>query len=92
MFVLVCASASAQFRDEGARGAEDNLLFEPPPHPLNGALTQLGLDENNIGDSGTVAFADAVGKGALPALKELHMSEDAPALKAACDARGIDYY
>ena len=34
-------------------------------------------------------FADAVGNGAPPALEVLEIYGDAPALNAACEARGI---
>ena len=67
---------------------------------INGAManvTFLDLSVNQIGDNGMAAFAQAIkptsegGSGALPALTELYMFEDAPALKAACEARGVSY-
>lgn len=45
------------------------------PQPLFGIalekLTHLSLSSNQIGSDGMVAFAEAVGSGALPQLKEL---------------------
>ena len=66
-----------------------------------GALPQcqdLSLLRNRIGDAGITALAQAItpvsegGSGALPQLKDLHLYEEAPALEAACKARGIAYY
>ena len=59
------------------------------------ALRILGLGNNNIGDVGLQAFADALGKGALASLKTLYVNDgplgtEHPALKVACDARGIN--
>ena len=53
---------------------------------------ELNLSDNQIGDAGVTALAQACAGGALPALTELYMCEDAPALKAACEARGVSYY
>ena len=54
-------------------------------------LKELNLYENQIGDVGMQAFAGAVSKGALASLKILVVdNEEHPALKAACQARGID--
>ena len=51
----------------------------------------LHLYNNKIGDVGLQAFADALGKGALAQLKNLVVDEEEhPALKAACQARGIE--
>ena len=52
----------------------------------------LNLDGNQIGDTGMISLADALGKGALPQLETLYIFQDAPALKAACGARGITFY
>jgi hypothetical protein len=62
-----------------------------------GALPQLRtlwLQENKIGDAGMQAFASACASGALPSLQALVMDDgplgvDHPALKAACQKRGI---
>ena len=60
------------------------------------ALETLDLSVNAIGDAGMSALAKAItpgpnGKGALPALKELLVDNpEHAALKAACQARGID--
>ena len=51
----------------------------------------LGLGGNQIGDAGLTALAKAVESGALAQLKNLLVSdEEHPALKAACQARGIE--
>ena len=52
----------------------------------------LYLDHNKISDAGVTAFAKALESGALPQLKDLSIYQDAPALKAACEARGITFY
>ena len=60
--------------------------------------TYLGLERNQIGDDGISAFAQAIkpvsdgGSGALPQLKGLWLHKEAPALKAACKARGITFH
>ena len=55
----------------------------------------LRLNNNEIGDEGMRSLSDALVKGALVSLKALQMDDgplgsEHPALKAACDARGID--
>ena len=55
----------------------------------------LALHQNQIGDAGLSALAEAVGKGALASLKTLYVDDgplgtEHPALKVACDARGIN--
>ena len=55
------------------------------------ALKLLHLQYNQISDTGISSFADAVSKGALPNLKEIYLFQDAPALEAACKARGIGF-
>ena len=53
----------------------------------------LNLRDNQIGDTGMISLADALGKGALASLETLgvdNLNEEHPALKAACQARGID--
>ena len=51
----------------------------------------LQLAGNQIGDAGLAAFAKAVESGALVSLKTLVVDdEEHPALKAACQARGIE--
>jgi hypothetical protein len=53
----------------------------------------LWLNDNKIGDHGLAALAGALGKGALASLKTLVVElddEEHPALKAACQARGIE--
>ena len=61
---------------------------------VSGALPKLGslvLSYNSIGDVGVTAIATAVGSGALASLKTLVVDdEEHSALKAACQARGID--
>ena len=52
----------------------------------------LDLVSNAIGDTGISSLADALGNGALASLKDLYFHEDAPALKAACQARGITFH
>ena len=37
-------------------------------------MQELYLNNNKIGDPGIIALADALGKGALPALQELSLS------------------
>ena len=54
-------------------------------------LEVLGLNGNSIGDVGLSVLAHAVSNGALPNLKELYLFQDAPALEAACKARGIGF-
>ena len=61
------------------------------------SLKTLSLYGNQIGDTGLSALAKAItpgpsGKGALPQLETLYIFQDAPALKAACGARGITFY
>ena len=51
----------------------------------------LDLDNNEIGDAGLQALADALGKGALASLEILSVDDDEhPALKTACQTRRID--
>ena len=59
-------------------------------------LKHLQLHGNLIGDEGTVAFASAVGSGALKSLKSLqwgcgafHQLESHSRMTAACSSRGI---
>ena len=57
-------------------------------------VTRLYLSHNNFGDAGMTAFALAFGGGGLASLDELHvdwgpLGTEHPALKAACEARGI---
>ena len=52
---------------------------------------KLFLAGNQVGDNGAKALASAVANGALPALQKLIMCKDAPALKAACEARMVEY-
>ena len=55
-------------------------------------LEKLYLGRNKIGDSGVSALADACAKGFMASLKELYVNNAGtkhPALKAACQARGI---
>ena len=55
------------------------------------ALEQLELTSNQIGDDGLSALASACASGALAQLKTLVVDdEEHPALKAACQARGIE--
>ena len=49
----------------------------------------LDLQRNNIGDDGMRSLADAFSKGAMASLQHLFVDYGHPALKAACDARGI---
>ena len=56
------------------------------------ALNTLTLNHNEIGDEGMIKLSDACASGALPQLKELYLYQGAPALRAACEARGITYY
>ena len=51
----------------------------------------LSLMGNQIGDTGVSALASACVGGALPQLKDLWVDGDAPALRAACEVRGITY-
>ena len=61
-------------------------------------LTQeLNLYGNNIGDDGMRYLADAFAKGAMACLTGLSVDDgplgtEHPALKAACEARGIELY
>ena len=60
-------------------------------------LNDLWLNDNQISDAGLSALAKAItpgpsGKGALASLKDLYLFQDAPAVKAACQARGITFY
>ena len=50
----------------------------------------LELGGNKIGDVGVISLAGAM--GALASLKDLRMYKTAPALEAACEARGITYH
>ena len=54
----------------------------------------LSLSENKIGNAGLTALAKAVESGALASLKHLYLYlfQDAPAVKAACQARGITFH
>ena len=64
----------------------------------NGALAscqELNLFNNQIGDIGLSALAKACASGALASLSELYVDDgplgtEHPALKAACEARGIE--
>ena len=61
----------------------------------NGALASLEklyLNNNSIGDDGLKALAEACASGALASLKALYLYQDAPAVKAACQARGITFF
>ena len=55
---------------------------------------ELYLFENQIGDTGVTALAEACARGALPQLKDLYLFifKDAPALKVACEVRGIIFH
>ena len=55
------------------------------------SLWHLDLESNTIGDVGLSALASACASGALPQLEDLWLGQDAPALEAACEARGITY-
>ena len=55
-------------------------------------MQELSLYNNKISDAGLTALAKAVESGALASLKDLYFHEDAPALKAACQARGITFH
>ena len=59
-----------------------------------GALAQctyIDLGANQIGDAGLSALGGALSSGTLASLKTLCVDdEEHPALKAACQARGID--
>ena len=55
----------------------------------------LYLFDNKIGDAGMVALSDSLAMGALASLETLYVDDgpldtDHPALKAACEARGIE--
>ena len=63
----------------------------------------LLIGDNQIEDSGVTALATACAGGALPQLKNLYLynsclftrciaCKEAPALKAACEARGIIFW
>ena len=53
----------------------------------------LGLSNNQIGNAGVTALANACAGGAMASLKELVVDNPQhPALKAACKTRGIDLY
>ena len=53
----------------------------------------LDLGGNKIGNAGITALATSLGSGALASLETLVVDdEEHPALKAACQARGIDLY
>ena len=56
------------------------------------SLEILVLDQNRIGDAGCIALATALGRGAMASLKRLYISQEAPALKAACKVRGILFH
>ena len=61
----------------------------------SGALAscqKLDLSYNQISDAGLTALAGALSRKALASLKDLYCHEDAPALKAACQARGITFH
>ena len=56
---------------------------------------ELSLYGNKIGDAGLTALAEVVESGALASLKTLYVDDgplgtEHPALKVACDARGIN--
>ena len=58
-------------------------------------IQYLDLGSNKIGDTGITALADVLGKGALASLEQLYVDYgplgiEHPALKAACEARGIE--
>ena len=69
------------------------LLTHTRRSPCNTLTVQeLYLHENQIGDAGVIALADACASGSLLALKEIlidakHMRH--PQLVAACQPRGI---
>ena len=51
----------------------------------------LRLEDNKIGDAGLSSFAEAVSKGGLASLGTLIVDNpEHSALKAACEARGIE--
>ena len=57
--------------------------------------TELSLWGNQIGDAGITALADACGSGAMASLMTLFVNggplgTEHPALKAVCEARGIE--
>ena len=58
-------------------------------------MERLSLGTNAIGDAGLIAFADALEKGALPALKDLYLwhnqigDEGMKALMAAANRGGL---
>ena len=57
-------------------------------------LMELWLQENKVGDDGLSSLSCALGKGALLSLEEFYVNfgplgTEHPALKAACDARGV---
>ena len=62
----------------------------------SGALASviaLDISHNHVGDAGLSALASACADGALASLGVLFVdNKEHPALKAACQARGIDLY
>ena len=76
------ATLSAAFSFAHARGALAQL-------------TRLDLDQNEIGDPGVSALADACAKGAMASLKDLYVPsphEENARLKAACQAQSINLH
>ena len=56
-------------------------------------VQKLDLEQNQIGDAGVTALADACASGSLASLKKLVVPdgcEKNPQLKAACSKRGIE--
>ena len=54
-------------------------------------LTEFSIGKG-ITDKGMIEFSNLLATGALPQLKDLYLFQDAPALKAACEARGVTYH
>ena len=100
MKALADACASGALASLTKLNLEDNEIGDDGVSALAGAcangalpaLKELNLNSNQIADAGKSALADALSKGALPNLKELILIENAPALEAACEARGITYH
>ena len=78
-----------QIGDDGMRSLADALAKGALP-----LLQKLLLPNNQIGDDGMIKLSEAVAMGAMASLQQLVVDEgplgsEHPALKAACDARGI---
>ena len=92
--MLYCCHPPQELRLDGNKISDVGLsaLADACAKGALASLQTLMLNHNSIGDAGLTAFADAVRSGALASLQTLYVDNNPEhsALKAACEARGID--